>query len=681
MTWGDSARYAARVDVLDAGGGIIASTANPASGIVLVSGSIDEDLIQDVTRICSLRLLLEDRPDGSLHPLMPVMPTDPLDPRSGGGVIIHGGPVSPSGAEQLVQLGVYRITAASPASSREGQSVSLRGMSYESLISSVPFRDTYNVAAGTLVTTAIREIAAGAIPGLDMEIESSPTTLPTSSWSDRDNRMTVVGELAASLGMVAKFDRAGRLRVGHGWGSTAGPDQITVTVTANPSIEIGHYARVVRTPMGVNGIYQVLKVTHDLFGGESKLICGLAGDLSTPRWDLIEGPNSVVRSVTREISEIKAQAFNGVTVVGEPRDSLAIDVRAERWDTDPRSPTFYDPYNPGASRIGPQPYKVVSPIVRTQQEAENLAEVELRRKVISRDPMSTLAELVAGNRVAPMTRIGRVTDINTSGDVVMVELETDGGAGSKTGRWLNWGQPNIGDTVTYVDEPLQASVIGAAMPSDEIGRRTLTSESIATVLEGSGIVPTPTSDATTSAGIVSGSWVIEAVWAGGQSAATFDVEDFIEPWKGYYAMIGDIAVFHGSFRMNGSLYLGLSANDAYQFSISLPFQPDEGVAFVALETDEGGAGHFTSRVGICYTSTWNAFANYGWILVQDAFASAQEQQIVNFQGSCKVVGANGSQAAAELGSAREQAMWAAAAAYYGWGGPGYSDEGPGVGFY
>lgn len=370
--WGSSGGFSARIDVLDVGGGVIASTATASSGIVLVSGSVSEDITQPVTRECSVRLLLESTPDGDRHPLLPSRPGDPLDPRTGGALAIYAGPIRPSGEPALVKLGVFRIVAASSVSTATGESLSLRGLSEEHVIAATPFFDVFNVTAGTPITQAIGSIVTQAVPNVRIFTESSAVVAPAFSFGDSDNRNAKARELANAVGMTARFDR--------------------------------------------NGWYRI-EVAPDPFDAAYR----------SPRWTFSEGVNAVVQEVARELDDSKL--YNGVIVVGEPKDSSTPPVRAQLWDTNPASPVYYNPNNPGASRMGPRPKKVVSPIVATVQQAQALCSVLLSSILSWPDRISVTVTANPSIEAGDMARVVRTTmGVNALYEVQAVTHDLLGGA-------------------------------------------------------------------------------------------------------------------------------------------------------------------------------------------------------------------------------------------------------------
>jgi hypothetical protein len=97
----------------------------------------------------------------------------------------------------------------------------------------------------------------------------------------------------------------------------------------------------------------------------------------TASWVYDTANFKVVGSVKNNLS--RRRVYNGVVTKGETTSSDVPPVRAEAWDIDPTSPTYYDPANPGASRIGPRPYFMTSQYIVDQNQANWAAIAELIR--------------------------------------------------------------------------------------------------------------------------------------------------------------------------------------------------------------------------------------------------------------------------------------------------------------
>lgn len=89
-----------------------------------------------------------------------------------------------------------------------------------------------------------------------------------------------------------------------------------------------------------------------------------------------EGPDGLLLSGQRAFSD--DPGHNGVIVIGEGSE-ISEAFRVAAWDTDPSSPTYYDPANPTASRWGPRPKFIRSELILTAGQALLTADAELRK--------------------------------------------------------------------------------------------------------------------------------------------------------------------------------------------------------------------------------------------------------------------------------------------------------------
>jgi hypothetical protein len=89
-----------------------------------------------------------------------------------------------------------------------------------------------------------------------------------------------------------------------------------------------------------------------------------------PVFRYVEGEDCTLLTATRDLSD--EQAYNGVIAVGESTSNTA-PVRGEAWDTDPNSPTYFDPKVPEASLYGPVPFFMSSQYITTQAQAQDAA--------------------------------------------------------------------------------------------------------------------------------------------------------------------------------------------------------------------------------------------------------------------------------------------------------------------
>jgi len=105
-----------------------------------------------------------------------------------------------------------------------------------------------------------------------------------------------------------------------------------------------------------------------LFDGNGKCVLRpLPNPYSTPSvFDYVEGVDCTMTEIGRDLSD--ESAYNGVVATGESSSNIA-PVRAEAWDTDTNSPTYFDPQHPEASVYGPVPFFMTSSYITTQAQA------------------------------------------------------------------------------------------------------------------------------------------------------------------------------------------------------------------------------------------------------------------------------------------------------------------------
>jgi hypothetical protein len=96
---------------------------------------------------------------------------------------------------------------------------------------------------------------------------------------------------------------------------------------------------------------------------------------SEPMWEFIDGGNARITAATRVLTD--ERSYNGVIAMGEAAGSDTPPVRAEWWDTNPESPTYFDPTQPQESTYGPVPFFYVSEFITTKTQALNAAKSRL----------------------------------------------------------------------------------------------------------------------------------------------------------------------------------------------------------------------------------------------------------------------------------------------------------------
>lgn len=128
-------------------------------------------------------------------------------------------------------------------------------------------------------------------------------------------------------------------------------------------------------------------------------------------WDFADDTDSLRVSALRR-SVRRDSLVNGVVVRATAR-WLLYGIRGEAWDTDPLSPTYYDPALPLDSPVGPRPYYHDDSLIGTQDQADALAASLLLDRLGIEEQVST--EVIPNPSLA-------------SGDIVSIDTEGLGGS-------------------------------------------------------------------------------------------------------------------------------------------------------------------------------------------------------------------------------------------------------------
>lgn len=110
-----------------------------------------------------------------------------------------------------------------------------------------------------------------------------------------------------------------------------------------------------------------------LFDQMGRLVTRAIPDPATtpPAFSYVDGPDNI-RVAPLRLSVDRSTLVNGVIVRGSA-SYLLYGVSGEAWDTDPTSPTYFDPAFPDDSPVGPHPEYVDNPVVASDAEAAAVA--------------------------------------------------------------------------------------------------------------------------------------------------------------------------------------------------------------------------------------------------------------------------------------------------------------------
>ena len=332
-------------------------------GIPVISGSVTDDSQAIIRRRVSLALAADA---SVLDALTSVVP-------SGGGlwplgneIHVRSGIRFQDDTTELVPVGVFRISRPFIQENADGVTVSIDGFDRSRAVSRARFTEPYVVSAGTNYAEAIQALIQSRLATLDATNDfifmTTEHTTPQLVFTSQDDPMQMAINMAGSIGAELFFDGNGRC---------------VLRPEPNPAYDPSVF-------------------------------------------DYVEGEDATVTEIGRDLDD--EQAYNGVIVVGE-NSELPEPVRAEAWDTNQNSPTYYDPDYPSASLYGPVPFFISSQYVTTTQQAQDAANANLAR--------------VLG--IIEKAQFGAITNpAHQSGDIITVQRQRIGMEGV-----------NILDSITF----------------------------------------------------------------------------------------------------------------------------------------------------------------------------------------------------------------------------------------
>lgn len=273
-----------------------------------IEGGVSVDRTGEVRRSCSITCV------DPLGELVPRGTASPLTPY-GTELYPYRGVKYSDGTTEVYPLGVFRLSKVGVTDTTGGSpKISLEAFDRSRTVTRDKFTQTYTIAAGTNIITAIQAILDRTFPDLDYDtISSSLTTTAPQVYDAGDNPWEACAKLAQSIGCEIYFDVEGRV--------------------------------VIAPPVDIDA-------------------------LPSPDFTYIEGENCTLTDLSQVYTD--EPGFNGVIVTGEsPGDELP-PVRAEAWDDEPSSATYrHGPY-------GEVPMFVTDQNVKTQADADAMATSLLR---------------------------------------------------------------------------------------------------------------------------------------------------------------------------------------------------------------------------------------------------------------------------------------------------------------
>lgn len=289
-----------------------------ADDLPIISGTITDDSTAAIRRRAQVELAAEASVMALLTQDVPS--STGLWPL-GNELKIWSGVQYRDGTQEWVPQGLFRIAKPSLTSGSDGVTVSLDMYDRSRSVSRAKFTKPYSIANGTNYITAMRTLLKSRLPWLtDDDILSTTTSYltPALVFTDDDDPWECLMDMGSSIGCEIFWNNDGKCMI---------------QAENDPSY------------------------TPSSFG-------------------YIDGETMNALEVNRDLDD--EDAFNGVIVTGENSD-LPVPVRGEAWDTDPGSPTYYDPSSPSASLYGAVPYFESSQFVTTNAQCVASAQALLTR--------------------------------------------------------------------------------------------------------------------------------------------------------------------------------------------------------------------------------------------------------------------------------------------------------------
>lgn len=304
--------------------------------VEVLSGSITDDKFAAIRRRCNVNLY----PDFSIIPAVDVRWDRGLWPVGTELRLYQGIRYGMQWRSEEIPLGPYRIGR--PALEYDGTSVSLSVEGYDRsrTVSRARFTDTYVILRGADYGIAIHDLIHSRLPWLDYDADfdfmdtadirdatgASTWYTPGIAFDAQDDPWEKATEMANAIGAELFFR----------------PD-----VTA---------------PSGAKCVLRPEPLTQ----------------YEEPVFRYTDHEDCLIEHVKRDLDD--ESAYNGVIVVAEDTD-LPRPLRAEAWDTNPNSPTYYDPQYPELSVFGAVPFFMTVQYATQQSQVDRAARGNLEKRV------------------------------------------------------------------------------------------------------------------------------------------------------------------------------------------------------------------------------------------------------------------------------------------------------------
>jgi len=286
-----------------------------ATSLPLLSATVDDDRSADIRRRCDVVL-------PGTKEVMDLLPEQPIAEGglwpTGNELRIRSGIKYDTGEEELVPMGVFRIANPVVSTGSSGErTVSIKGYDRSRAVSRNRFIVPYILPLAALdIPAEIKRLVQNRVPTLSDEefilMVTDYNPPPRTFTKDNDPWKDCAAEMAKGIGAEVFFDGLGRCVV------RGAPDPLADPIS----------------------------------------------------FEYIEGEEANYTDLERNLDD--EQGYNGVIASSQSSDNDVV-VQGQFWDTNPNSPTYFDPQNPVASIYGAVPYFYVSEFIRTQDQADDAA--------------------------------------------------------------------------------------------------------------------------------------------------------------------------------------------------------------------------------------------------------------------------------------------------------------------
>lgn len=291
------------------------------------SGTVTVDSTAAVRRRCSLEISVGANP--LLIPSREPSINSPGLWPTGSEIKLYQGVVLPSGKQEMIPLGVFRVSRPVVRDNGDELTLYVEGYDRSRTVSRSRFSDVYQIAHVS-VDQAVRQILQRQCSWLTDDFWNNP-----SKWQRTDGHY---GSRDLAVPRLT-FDRAD-----DPW------EQCTEIVRSNG-----------------------MELFFDVIGEPVLRDISEASD-EDPVFEYLEGDGNLLTEIDRDLDD--ENAYNGVICTGDNSSASTTIPRAEVWDTDPLSPTYYDPTFPSNSEYGPCPMFMSSQYIWDNDQALRAAQAQ-----------------------------------------------------------------------------------------------------------------------------------------------------------------------------------------------------------------------------------------------------------------------------------------------------------------